>query len=120
MAGIKITKAEIVDSIYDKTGVNRKEIRDMMDHIIDEIKIALINRSIIELRGFGTFEIKIRKGRQKARNPKTGESLSFNSHGTVAFRAGRELKQDVWKIKQEDEVSIPETDCSKNQYPESS
>ena len=98
----KFTKAEIVDAIYNKTGMNRKEIRNVVDLLIEEIKAALISRKIIELRGFGTFEIKIRKGRQKARNPKTGEILSVNSHGIVAFRSGRELKQDVWALKQEE------------------
>jgi len=104
MTGSKYTKAEIIDSINNKTGVNRKEIRQMMDLFIEEIKDALIRRRIIELRGFGTFEVRIRKGRQKARNPKTGETLSVNSHGTVSFRAGRELKQDVWNLKQEEQA----------------
>ena len=102
MSGEKYTKAEIIDSVYNKTGINRKEIRDMMDLLIDEIKDALVRRCVIELRGFGTFEIRIRKGRQKARNPKTGEILSVNSHGIVSFRAGKELRQDVWTIKQAD------------------
>ncbi|MDR0623745.1 MAG: integration host factor subunit beta [Treponema sp.] len=96
MAVRKYTKAEIIDSVYEKTGMSRKEIRTIIDLFIDEIKDALVNRMIIELRGFGTFEVKIRKGRQKARNPKTGESLSVRSHGIAAFRPGRELKQDVW------------------------
>ncbi|MDR2618172.1 MAG: integration host factor subunit beta [Treponema sp.] len=100
----KYTKAEIVDSIYTKTGVNRKEIRDIMDLFIDEIKAALIKRMVIELRGFGTFEVKVRKGRQKARNPKTGEILSVNSHGTAVFRPGRELKRDVRNLKQDSEA----------------
>ena len=95
----KITKADIVDAIYNKTGTNRKDIRDVVDLFIDEIKEALVSHKVIELRGFGTFEIKIRKGRQKARNPKTGEILSVNSHGIAAFRAGRELRQDVWNLK---------------------
>jgi integration host factor subunit beta len=103
MTESKYTKAEIVDSIYNKTGINRKEIRDMMDLLIDEIKDALQRGHIIELRGFGTFEIKIRKGRKKARNPKTGESVSSNAHGIVSFRAGRDLKQDVWNLQQENE-----------------
>jgi integration host factor subunit beta len=103
MVGSKYTKAEIIDSIYNKTGINRKEIRDMMDLFIDEIKNALQERRIIELRGFGTFEVRNRKGRKKARNPKTGESLSVNSHGTVFFRAGRELKKDVWNLPQNEE-----------------
>ena len=98
----KITKADIVDAIYNKTGLDRKEIRNVVDLFIEEVKTALISHDIIELRGFGTFEIKIRKGRQKARNPKTGEILSVGSHGIASFRAGRELRQDVWNLKNED------------------
>jgi integration host factor subunit beta len=98
MAVTKYTKADIIDSAYEKTGMSRKEIRTIIDLFINEIKDALIKRMIIELRGFGTFEVKIRKGRQKARNPKTGEFISIRSHGIAAFRPGRELKQDVWNI----------------------
>jgi integration host factor subunit beta len=95
----KLTKAEIVDAVYQKTGMSRKEIRTVVDLFINEIKDALIEQMVIELRGFGTFEVRIRKGRQKARNPKTGEPVSVNSHGIAAFRPGRELKQDVWSLK---------------------
>ena len=107
----KLTKAEIVDAVYNKTGINRKDIRVVVDLFLEEVKGALVSQKTIELRGFGTFEIKIRKGRQKARNPKTGEILSTNSHGIAAFRAGRELKQDVWKIKSiEPAVNDEQTD----------
>ncbi|MDR0496714.1 MAG: integration host factor subunit beta [Treponema sp.] len=98
----KITKANIVDAIYEKIDADRRIIRSVVDLFIDEIKAALVSNKVIELRGFGTFEIKIRKGREKARNPKTGETLSVNSHGIAAFRAGRELRQDVWAIKREE------------------
>ena len=96
--GKKITKVGLVDSIYNKTGMNRKDIQSVVALFIDDIKNALHERQVVELRGFGTFEIKIRKGREKARNPKTGEILSVNSHGVVSFRAGRELKKDVWTL----------------------
>jgi integration host factor subunit beta len=105
MADKKYTKAEIVDSIYEKTGINRREIRSVVDLFIDEIKDALVRRMAIELRGFGTFEVKVRRGRQKARNPKTGETVTISSHGIAAFRAGRELKQDVWNIREN--TSLP-------------
>jgi integration host factor subunit beta len=94
----KVTKADIVDSVYERTGMSRKEIRTVMDLFINEIKDALIEQQVVELRGFGTFEIRVRKGRQKARNPRTGELVSVNSHGIAAFRPGRELKQDVWNL----------------------
>jgi len=104
MTAGKFTKADIVDSLYDKTGMSRKEIRTVIDLFINEIKSALIRRSVIELRGFGTFEIKIRKARPRARNPRTGETVSIRPHGIVSFRCGRELKQDAWTITDENEA----------------
>jgi integration host factor subunit beta len=101
MAVKKFTKADVVDALYEKTGMSRKEIRTIMDLFIDEIKDALMRRQVIELRGFGTFEVKVRKARPKARNPRTGETITIRSHGVVAFRSGRELKQDVWTISDE-------------------
>jgi integration host factor subunit beta len=101
MAGKKITKAEIVDSVYEQTGIARKDIRVVADLVFDTIKGGLVDGEVIELRGFGTFETRFRKGRTKARNPKTGEAVTVTSHGIAAFRPGRELKQAVWNIKDE-------------------
>jgi integration host factor subunit beta len=98
MAGKKFTKAEIIDSVYEKTGLNRNDIKTVVDLVFEGIKEALSRGMVAELRGFGTFEIRIRKGRQKARNPKTGEAVSVTSHGAAVFRPGRELKQAVWLL----------------------
>jgi integration host factor subunit beta len=100
----KLTKADIVDAIYNKVKVERKDISKVVDLFIDEIKSALIEYKVIELRGFGTFEIKIRKGREKARNPKTGEFLTIEPHGIAMFRAGKELKKEVWNIKSDGQI----------------
>ena len=93
----KLTKADIVDSIYNRISMDRREIRDVVDLFIGEIKSALVSRKVIELRGFGTFEIKERK-RVRARNPQTGEILSVTPHGIASFRAGRELRREVWNL----------------------
>ncbi|MCL2128486.1 MAG: integration host factor subunit beta [Treponema sp.] len=102
MAVKKFTKADFVDALYDKTGMNRGDIRSVIDFFFSEIKTALIQRNIIELRGFGTFEIKMRKARARARNPRTGQTVSIRPHGIVSFRPGRELKQDAWNVTDED------------------
>jgi integration host factor subunit beta len=109
MTAKKLTKVDIVDSVYQKTGMNRKEIRTVIDLFLEEIKDTLIKQMSIELRGFGTFEVRIRKGRQKARNPKTGKLVSINSHGIAAFRPGRELKQDVWNLAEADTSELGES-----------
>ncbi|MCL2043022.1 MAG: integration host factor subunit beta [Treponema sp.] len=100
----KYTKADFIDALYEKTGMSRREIRTTIDLFIGEVKAALMQRNIIELRGFGTFEVKIRKARPKARNPRTGQTISIRSHGVVSFRPGRELKQDAWNITDEKAV----------------
>ena len=98
MPAKKFTKADIIDALYEKTGMSRAEIRTALDLFIDEMKEALSRRQVIELRGFGTFEVKVRKARPRARNPRTGENIIIRSHGSVSFRSGRELKQAVWVI----------------------
>jgi integration host factor subunit beta len=102
----KLTKADIVDAIYNRASTDRKDVLKIVDLFIDEIKSALVSRKVIELRGFGTFEIRIRKGREKARNPKTGEILSVGSHGIALFRAGRELRQDVWSLEKKEQEPV--------------
>jgi integration host factor subunit beta len=94
----KYTKADILDAIYDKTDLERGDIKRITDIFIEEIKNALVERKTIELRGFGTFEVRVRKGRDKARNPRTGETVSVEPHGVAAFRPGRDLKQSVWAL----------------------
>ncbi len=98
MTGAKKTKSDLVDRIYEKTGQELKTIRSIVDLFLEEIKEALENEQSVELRGFGTMEIRERKGRQKARNPKTGALVSVEDHAVVAFRAGKELKSIVWGI----------------------
>jgi integration host factor subunit beta len=114
MTAKKLTKADIIDSVYEKTGMNRKEIRTIIDLFLNEIKDTLLKRMCLELRGFGTFEVRVRKGRQKARNPKTGKPVSVNSHGIAAFRPGRELKQDVWNITDADDFDPGDSDGSES------
>lgn len=99
MAGKKLIKAEIVDNINSSTGVNRADVQKVVDTFFDEIKDALTNDMIVELRGFGTFEIRTRKGRANARNPKTGEIVPVESHGVAVFRPGKELKKLSWDLR---------------------
>ncbi|MDR2194313.1 MAG: integration host factor subunit beta [Treponema sp.] len=100
MTAKKYTKADILDAIYNKTDIEYNDIKRIMDFFIEEVKSALVDRKTIELRGFGTFEVRVRKGRQKARNPRTGEIVSVEAHGIAAFRPGRDLKQAVWALEE--------------------
>lgn len=94
----KQTKRDLVENIYAKTGHDLKDIKSVVDCFLNELKNALEQNQSVELRGFGTFEIRNRKGREKARNPKTGEIVSVEDHAVVAFRSGKDLKNSVWSI----------------------
>ncbi|HEC62401.1 MAG TPA: integration host factor subunit beta [bacterium] len=95
----KLTKAEIIERIHQEVDVSKKNIHKILDLLFQEIKAGLLQDQIIELRGFGTFEVKTRKGR-KARNPKTGEVVDVSNHGVAVFRPGRELKQKAWFLRE--------------------
>lgn len=99
MSKSKLTKAEIIEKIYPLVNVSKKNIHNILDIFLNELKNGLFEDKVIELRGLGTFEIKMRKGR-KARNPKTGESVEVNNHGVAVFRPGREIKQKAWSLRE--------------------
>ena len=99
----KLTKAAIIENLHNKLGYNKDQIHVVIDELFEEIKDGLKDSRVIELRGFGTFEVRIRKGRAKARNPKTGEVAAVERHGVAIFRPGKELKDFVWDITEGDE-----------------
>lgn len=99
MSANKLTKAEIVEQIAEHTNASKKEIHAIVDFFFHEVKGALLDDRVVEFRGFGTFEVRTRKGRDRARNPKTGETVSVQNHGVVVFRPGKELKEAAWPLR---------------------
>lgn len=96
MKSNKITKYDLVEAVYADTKYEKKVVQSVLESLLSEIKDSMKNGSTIELRGFGTFEPRLRKGRDKARNPKTGEIVSVAPHYVAAFRAGQDLKKTLW------------------------
>ena len=94
----KVTKVDLVESVYENTSYDKKVIKTVIDTFLEEIKNSLKESSTIELRGFGTFELRLRKGKESARNPKTGDKVSVAPHYVAAFRSGQELKNSLWNL----------------------
>ena len=94
----KVTKFDLVESVSLKTKYEKKTIQNVLETLLENIKTSLKDGATIELRGFGTFEPRLRKGRSRARNPKTGEQLSVAPHYVAAFRSGQELKNALWEL----------------------
>ncbi len=105
MAEPKLTKAAIIENLHEKHGLNRSDIHLIIDAFFEEVKTGLKNDQVIELRGFGTFEVRTRKGRERARNPKTGAIVAVETHGVAIFRPGKELKDNVWNLRENKSVA---------------
>jgi len=86
-----LTKAEIIEEVNERMGLTKKDIATVIDLFFEIVKEGLRNDEHIELRGFGTFEIKTREKRE-ARNPKTGEIVTVPRRKVPYFRPGKELK----------------------------
>lgn len=89
-----MTKADIVDVIASGTGLTKVETEAVVDGFIETIKDSLRQGKNIEIRGFGSFKVKKRKGRV-ARNPRTGEQVMVDEHFVPIFKVSKDLKHGV-------------------------
>ncbi len=99
----KVTKNVLVEAIYQNSNYEKNMVQNVVECFLSQVKQSLSQGSTIELRGFGTFEPRLRKGRACARNPKTGEQLSVKPHYVAVFRSGQELKKNLWNLDVTDE-----------------
>ncbi len=101
MSDRKLKKLDIADEIYSQVkDVTRKQILVIIDSFFEQILKGIREDKIIELRGLGTFEVKLRRARKKVRNPKTGDIFEGKDHGVVVFRPGQELKNIAWPMRE--------------------
>ncbi|HUI11565.1 MAG TPA: HU family DNA-binding protein [Bacteroidota bacterium] len=86
-----MTKADIVDTIATATGLTKVETEAVVDGFISTVINALKEGKNIEIRGFGSYKVKKRKGRV-ARNPRTGEQVMVGEHWVPLFKVSKEVK----------------------------
>ena len=89
-----MTKADLVERVYEEIGLTKKDIAMVVDHLIEVISDSLATGNNIEIRGFGSFKVKERKGRI-ARNPRTGDPVEVPSRMVPVFKPSKELKNRV-------------------------
>ncbi len=92
-----MTKAELVKIISQQTGMLRKDTAIVVDSFLETVKDSLIKGNHLEIRGFGTFNLKVRKPRN-GRNPKTGETVPVPERVVPAFKYTRAIKEKILGI----------------------
>ncbi|NQV77875.1 MAG: HU family DNA-binding protein, partial [Lutibacter sp.] len=53
-----MTKAEIVSSISEKSGIEKADVLATVEAFMDEVKVSLEKGNNVYLRGFGSFIVK--------------------------------------------------------------
>ena len=89
-----MTKADLVEEVIRITDLPRKESESIVETIFDSIIQALQTGDKIEIRGFGSFRTRQRRGRI-GRNPKTGAKVEVPPKRIPFFKPSKELKDFV-------------------------
>ncbi len=89
-----LTKAAMVESLFNELGLGKLEGRELVDLFIEELMASLAVGEQVKLPGFGNFELRDKKERP-GRNPKTLESVPVSARRVVTFSAGPTLKARV-------------------------
>ncbi len=89
-----LSRADVAARLGKRLSLDLKISEQIVKHILDRLSQAIFSHERIEIRGFGSFEVKHRLSR-KARNPKTGETVQTKDRYAVRFKPGKELRERV-------------------------
>lgn len=88
-------KSELVRAINEKfPDLQEGDVELAMNCILGQMADALVQGNRIEIRGFGSFELRQRPPRT-ARNPKTGETFKLAAKVSSHFKPGKEMRDRV-------------------------
>lgn len=92
-----MTKADLVEIIFEKVGLSKKEAQDIIEIIFDTIKESFVQGESVKIPGFGTFNVRQKEAR-RGRNPQTGERLTISPRRVLTFKASNQMKEAVEAI----------------------
>lgn len=102
-----VTKADIVEDVYQKIGFSKKEASELVEMVFNELKNTLCDGEKVKISGFGNFIVREKKERV-GRNPQTGDQIKISARRVLTFRPSQVLKailngEDVSLVKEDDD-----------------
>ena len=91
-----MTKADLVDRIFEKIGLSKKEALEIIEILFDTMKQTFVEGESMKISGFGTFNVRQKMAR-RGRNPKTGDDLEITPRKVITFKASNQLKSGIEK-----------------------
>ncbi|MBD5553132.1 MAG: integration host factor subunit alpha [Desulfovibrio sp.] len=89
-----LTKADIVEAIYEETGINRLDAKQSVDKLLEIMKAAIKKDHALLISGFGKFEC-YEKASRKGRNPQTEETIILPPRKVIVFRLSRKFRAEL-------------------------
>ena len=89
-----MTKADMVELVYERIGVSKREAARIVEMIFDIIKETLERGDNVKISGFGSFNIQHKKPR-RGRNPQTGEEITISARRVLSFKASNVLREQL-------------------------
>ena len=89
-----MTKKDIVMKVASETNLTQIDVKKIVQKTLDAVVESLEKGETVELRNFGVFKVKQRRGRI-GRNPRTGDEVPVPEKRVVVFKPGLILKHKV-------------------------
>lgn len=86
-----ITKNDLIEHVFHEIGLNKREAKDIVESLFENIRKALESGHPVKLSGFGNLDL-INKKARPGRNPKTSEAVEVSARRVVTFHVGQKLK----------------------------
>jgi integration host factor subunit beta len=89
-----MTKSDLIEAVANKLQLPKGKAELIVNCIFDAMEDSLKKGERIEIRGFGSFEIRHYKA-YEGRNPRTGDPVGVQPKRLPFFKVGKELKERV-------------------------
>lgn len=89
-----MTKAEIVASISEKSGIEKADVLRVVEDLMTEVKESLNNGNNVYLRGFGSFIVK-KRAEKTGRNISKNTTIKIPAHNIPAFKPAKVFVESV-------------------------
>ena len=87
-----MTKSELITRLcVQNPHLTRGDIERVVAVVFDEMRAALVGGGRVEVRGFGSFFVRVLRARP-GRNPRTGATIPLRASAHPAFKAGKVLQ----------------------------
>jgi integration host factor subunit alpha len=89
--GKTMTKADIIERVYEKVGFSKKESSELVEIVFETMKKTLEQGEKVKISGFGKFEVRYKRPR-RGRNPQTNDEIVIEERNVLSFKPSQVLK----------------------------